>query len=387
MLTRRSVLLAGAALMTMAADTSAEARAAAWLAAWDAQGIHRTATDGDQRGADWLAATASALGATVTSETFALQRIDPGPSFVEFADTRIDGVPLFDAPDTRPEGVSDVAVLAYGPRAVYAPDFVEARRASTAAAWVVPTAGDAPGLALLNAEHFNAPFGPPVLQVPSEAHDALFAAAKAGARLRVVVQATRVPARASNTVILLPGRDRTRPPVVVMTPRSSWFQSTAERGGGLVCWLESLRALLANPPGCDTILTANSGHELGHIGLDAFMAERAGWETQARWVHFGANIGAANSKLAIMSGHADMAAAMADALRQGGRPADQIAPTTNVPFGESRDIHRAGGRYVTLVGSNTLFHLPQDRLPHAVDLPAITRIAAGAAQMVVNLTR
>jgi len=39
------------------------------------------------------------------------------------------------------------------------------------------------------------------------------------------------------------------------------------------------------------------------------------------------------------------------------------------------------------VGSNTLFHLPQDRLPHAVDLPAITRIAAGAAQMVVNLTR
>ena len=55
MLTRRSVLLAGAALMTMAADTSAEARAAAWLAAWDAQGIHRTATDGDQRGADWLA--------------------------------------------------------------------------------------------------------------------------------------------------------------------------------------------------------------------------------------------------------------------------------------------------------------------------------------------
>ena len=102
---------------------------------------------------------------------------------------------------------------------------------------------------------------------------------------------------------------------------------------------------------------------------------------------FGANIGAANSKLAIMSGHADMAAPMAAALRQAGHPADQVAPTTSVPFGESRDIHRAGGRYVTLVGSNTLFHLPQDRLLHAVDLPAIARIAAGAAQMVLNLTR
>ena len=387
MLTRRSVLLAGAALMTMAADTPDEARAAEWLAAWDSQGTHRTATPGDQRGADWLAETARAMGASVASETFDLQRIDPGPSFVTVDGTRIDGVPLCDAPNTPPGGVSDVAVLSYGPRAVYAADFVQARRASTAGAWVVPTAGDAPGLALLNAEHFNAPFGPPVLQVPSEANDLLFAAAQRKARLHVVVDSTRVPAQASNTVVLIPGRDRTRPPVVVMTPRSSWYQSTAERGGGLVCWLEVLRALLANPPGCDTILIANSGHELGHIGLDAFMAARAGWETQARWVHFGANIGAANSKLAIMSGHADMAAPMAAALRQAGHPADQVAPTTSVPFGESRDIHRAGGRYVTLVGSNTLFHLPQDRLLHAVDLPAIARIAAGAAQMVLNLTR
>jgi hypothetical protein len=57
-----------------------------------------------------------------------------------------------------------------------------------------------------------------------------------------------------------------------------------------------------------------------------------------------------------------------------------------VPSGETRDIHRAGGRYLTLVGSNRWFHLPQDRWPHSVDVPAITRIAAASAQIVLALS-
>jgi hypothetical protein len=58
-----------------------------------------------------------------------------------------------------------------------------------------------------------------------------------------------------------------------------------------------------------------------------------------------------------------------------------------VPSGETRDIHRAGGRYVTLVGSNPWFHLPQDRWPHTVEADAVTRIAAAAGALVVDLTR
>ena len=41
---------------------------------------------------------------------------------------------------------------------------------------------------------------------------------------------------------------------------------------------------------------------------------------------------------------------------------------------------------ITLVGTNTLFHLPQDRWPCAVDVPVIERVAAGAAAMVHALT-
>jgi hypothetical protein len=40
-----------------------------------------------------------------------------------------------------------------------------------------------------------------------------------------------------------------------------------------------------------------------------------------------------------------------------------------------------------LVGSNPLFHLPQDRWPHAVDTDAVTGVAAAAAALVVKLTR
>jgi hypothetical protein len=55
--------------------------------------------------------------------------------------------------------------------------------------------------------------------------------------------------------------------------------------------------------------------------------------------------------------------------------------------GPVRRRTRAGGRYLTLVGSNPLFHLPEDRWPHAVDTDAVTGIAAAAAALVVKLTR
>jgi hypothetical protein len=74
-------------------------------------------------------------------------------------------------------------------------------------------------------------------------------------------------------------------------------------------------------------------------------------------------------------------------LARVGQKLDVAAPKTLVPTGETRDIHRAGGRYLTLVGSNPLFHLPQDRWPHAVDAAVVARVAAAAAATVVGLTR
>lgn len=368
-----------------------------WLRAWDSQGFHRTGTDGDEAGAVWLAREAAALGAAVTSETFALDRIDPVDACLELEDGRIDAVPVFDAPPTGPDGVSGVlgpagsdaaiGVAELWPRSVYSGEYQRLRRNASHRALVIVSRGSRPGLGLLNAESFRSPYGAPAIQVASDARAAMLTGAATGSIARLVAHYRRTTASARNIVVTIAGRDRACPPVVVMTPRSSWWQSTAERGGGLVCWLRSLHALLIAPPAMDVVLTANSGHELGHLGLDAFLARRPGWERDALWVHWGANLGAAGGRLTVMSTSDELRALAARELARAGQPPDALAAKTEVPSGETRDIHRAGGRYVTLVGSNPWFHLPQDRWPHAVDVDAVDRIAGAAARLVVALTR
>ena len=355
-----------------------------WLSAWDSHAPHRTGTAGDHAGAAWLTDAARALGATVIHETFMLDRLDPGDTYLEVDGTRIPGVPVFDAPATPGvTGVtgSDIAVATLAPGAVYTGEYRRLREDAGHTALVIVCHGTQPGMGLLNAEQFGTPYGAPAIHVETPI--------PFGRPARLVSQSTRTRAGASNVVVTLKGTDPSRAPVVVMTPRSSWWQSTAERGGGIVCWLETLRALLAAPPVCDVVLTANSGHELGHLGLDAFIARRPGWDRQsgAIWVHYGANIGAAGGALSVLSADDDMRAGMQAALTQAGRPPDTMAPKTLVPSGETRDIHKAGGRYATLVGTNAWFHLPSDRYPATVDVPAIVRIARGAAAMVVDLTR
>jgi hypothetical protein len=382
---------------TISAPGAAQACAARWLSAWDAQGAHRTATPGDTAGAEWLAREAAALGAEVSVEEFALDRLDPVAAYLEIERQRIEAEPAFDAPATGPEGIAgrlgrDIAFAELSPRAVYSGEFERARRQGGDRALVILCAGEAPGMALLNAERFRRPYGAPAIHVASEARGAVLAAAGRGAPARLVSHSRRTPATARNIVAALPGSRRDRPPLVIMTPRSSWWQSTAERGGGLVCWLESLRALIAMPPARPVVFTANSGHELGHLGLDDFLARRPGWDRPADaggavWLHYGANIGAAGGALSLMSNGEDLRGLAESELIRAGQPPYSIAPKTTVPSGETRDIHLAGGRYLTFIGSNPLFHLPQDRWPHAVDLAVVIRAAAAAAGIAVALTR
>ena len=219
-----------------------EARAAEWLAAWDAQGTHRTATIGDEAGADWLLAEASRLGATPACEEFTVDRLDPVAAYLEIDGTRIAGEPVFDAPATDTDGVTGalgpiggqavIGVAELSPHIVYTPDY-QRLRDGRQHGLVIICQGVRPGLGLLNAEQFRHPYGAPAIQIPSEAREMVLAAAARGAPARLVVASRRTSARARNVVVKISGQDPTRTPLVVMTPRSSWWQSTAERGGGL----------------------------------------------------------------------------------------------------------------------------------------------------------
>ena len=379
-----------------------QARATTWLKAWDSQGTHRTATAGDLAGAEWLGQEAIALGAEVWVEEFALDRLDLVSCFVEFGVRQLAAVPVFDTPGTEDVGIAgrlgpiggdaEIGVAELSPRAVYSGEFERMRRASRHRAIVVVCAGDRPGMGLLNAEQFRDPYGPPAVHVSSTDRPRVFESMAQRRPARLVSVSKHTAAKARNIVATMRGADRDRPPLVVMTPRSSWWQSTAERGGGIVCWLESLRALAAAPSAGDVMFTANSGHELGHLGLDDFVARRPGWDRPpaqggATWIHYGANLGAIGGQLSVVSPNDDLRELAQTELALCGRPPDSLAPKSLVPSGETRDIHRAGGRYLTLVGTNPFFHLPQDRWPHAVDAEAVARIAAAAARVTLRLSR
>ena len=256
------------------------ARARRWLQAWDGQGPHRTGTAGDEAGAAWLAGEIERLGVVAANEEWPFDRLDPIACLLDIDGFRIEGVPVFDAPPTGADGIAGrlgpagsaaaIGVVELPPQAVYSGEFEKLRREPGHRALVIVCRGVRPGLGLINAERFREPYGAPAIHVTSEARAAVLSATARGAEVRLVSASRRVRARARNIVATLPGRDRGRPPTVIMTPRSSWWQSTAERGGGIVCWLETLRALSAEPPVGPVVFTANSGHELGHLGLDDF---------------------------------------------------------------------------------------------------------------------
>ncbi len=274
------------------------------IAAYDGQGIHRTGTAVDDASARWLADEIKRIGVTPELVPFSLDRIDVVTARATVAGISYEGLPRFDGPATGADGISgrlgrlgsnaEIALTvtsARGDRSVEAE-----RRARGHQAMLNITLGDPPGLTPINADDFTRPFGPPVLQLSSEYRSALEQAAKAGAEATVVIETRRTPAEACNVMARIAGRKPDLAPLVVMTPRSGWWQCASERGGGLVLFLEIMRAVQAAAPARSVIFTANSGHELGHLGLDAFIHAEPGLVKQAHcWIHLGANFAAAIS--------------------------------------------------------------------------------------------
>ena len=113
----------------------------------------------------------------------------------------------------------------------------------------------------------------------------------------LVAHATPAATHAYNVIAAVNGRRTNLDPVIVMTPRSGWWNCASERGGGLACWLEIARAVNEARPARTVRFIASSGHELGHFGLDAFLQNQPKLiKSAAAWMHLGANIGAAGGR-------------------------------------------------------------------------------------------
>jgi hypothetical protein len=365
--------------------------------AYEEQGFHRTGTEVDRVSGNWLANEVRRIGAEPTLEEFSLSRVDPVGASLVVNDREIEGLPFFDGGCTGPAGISGplgtldsdapIGLTEIPPNAAATGALGDARRQNRHQAIVAVTCGARPGFCPSNADSFLRPFGPPVLQVASEAAPFLADCARQSANALLTAHVERTPTRAFNVITLVPGKDRSAAPVVVMTPRSGWWGCASERGGGLACWLEIMRAVRDARAVRDVLFVASSGHELGHLGIDAFIERRPGLVSAAKaWMHLGANIGAAQGPGNNLQASDDaMESMMAEAMSEAGLRIDRRLARGAVPRGEAENVHRGGGRYISIIGNNDLFHNRSDRGADAVDLQVIERFAGALAMVATSL--
>ncbi|MBX9826127.1 MAG: hypothetical protein K2Y27_14185 [Xanthobacteraceae bacterium] len=372
-------------------------RIGAVIHAYEEQGFHRTGTDADRTSGDWLANEVRQIGLDPALEEFPLSRVDPVGASLVVNDRRIEGLPLFDGTFTTPAGIAGtlgglnseapIAFAELPPNGAEAGAFGAARRQSRHEAIVAATRGVRPGFCPSNADSFLRPFGPPVLQVSSEEAEFLAGCARRGAKALLTAHVERTQTHAFNVVTVVSGTDKGAAPLVVMTPRSGWWACASERGGGLACWLEIMRAVHAAKPVRDVLFVASSGHELGHLGLDAFIERRGGLVPAAKaWIHLGANIGAALGPGNILqASDDDLESMMVEAMTKFELGIDRRLARGTAPLGEAVNVHRGGGRFISIIGHNDLFHNPSDRGPDVIDLQVIERFASAFASVATSL--
>jgi hypothetical protein len=78
---------------------------------------------------------------------------------------------------------------------------------------------------------------------------------------------------------------------------------------------------------------------------------------------------------------------MAEAMTKAGLRIDRRLPRGSVPRGEAENVHRGGGRYISIIGNNDLFHNTSDQGVEAVDLNVIERFASALAMVTASLAR
>jgi hypothetical protein len=418
---RRAFLVAGSRAMVLALAASASAssplfakqltssadgleqRLADAIEAYDAQGNHRTATAVDNGSAEWLARRIRQSGVQPSLESFTLSRIDPLSCHLRIAGRRIEGVPLFDGTFTGAEGVhgtlgplgsgADIVVVETEPFTLIEPrkelggPAAEARRGPHKGV-IILTRGSRPGLFLLNAPSFKAPFGPPALQISSAESQWLMARAQERAEVSLVAQVERTTTQAVNVTARITGSDPGLAPLIVTTPRSGWWECASERGGGLACWLEAIGTLAAGEPARDCLFAAFSGHEIGFLGIEAYLVPRPDLMKRAHaWIHLGANIGAPRQPNQVHISDAFLESWITAALEKEGLSVNHKAESGSVPRGEAGTIHRGGARYVALVCGTEVFHNTADRWPDAVDVAMVARYARSFATGALELAQ
>ena len=372
--------------------------AARLVAAFDASGVHRVGTPGDLASGAWFAAEAAQSGVAMARLPVPIQCTLVEEAYLACAGLRIDGLPMFDSPACAgvsgtlcaSDGQGDIGFAAFPSNAasIKSQPLEHLRRATRHAALVVATRVTGDSLAPINAQYYTTPFGPPVLQVAGMHHAFLAEQAARNTPVQLVSRYRREAVDSFN-IAAHAASGTSVPPIAVVTPRTGWWESTAERAGGMVAWLAALHAAgqlqRAGQLTRDVMAWATCGHELGHLGLQELIQRHLPLITGAHyWLHLGANLGSAGTlTLMVRAVDAVEAQIMRDLLVAEGYPAQHILvePGSTIS-GEGHDLMHLGAKVLSLAGSNRHFHAASDRWPANINAPGIASIARAVARWI-----
>lgn len=244
----------------------------------------------------------------------------------------------------------------------------------------------------------------PVILVGKQSGAGVVTAAEAQESANVVLQAQTGVACDRDVWGVLPGREPSRR-VFVGTPASSMVPAASERGSGDAILLGLARHYAELPLSQrpeTLVFLFTTGHEVGYLGLPAFIAAKGSWFTDAdAYVHLGSSLGAPTAtEAADGTVTVDPVADPSGVLHYSENPLiESIFPTAfsesgvTLPAtpghvatgGEQVDAYTNGVPTIGFSGGSLYFHTAAD-LPSTIDPTLLTEEAEGFRRTIDAIT-
>lgn len=253
-------------------------------------------------------------------------------------------------------------------------DFLEARASKKYEAVIRVNDSKIGGFTFINAFNYEKPTSVLALQVGSQY--ANFFKDNLGKKIVIDVEIKKNKSKAFNIYATIFGKDRSLDPITIITPYTGWSYTVSERGGGIAAWLELLKHFHKERPLRTIIFSANSGHELNHIGNKAFISRFPEVSQSKIWFHLGANWG---SKTAV-----PMIQTSSKEIFDNTKKIHELynfevhfSDYNKKPIGEAKEIHNIKNNFISILDfqrTNIYFHNDLDRWPESVDVKKTNEI-------------
>ena len=276
-------------------------------------GEHRTATEVDLRTSQWLIEQLRAAGLKATSESFSLRQFFMRQTRLTIGEKPVRAFPLWFPRSTGPDPINGtlavfeksaeqgplrgkVALVTFPAEAGTAlvkgsihSEIILAASKAGASSVVAVTEGATKEIVALNSPAGAEPWPIPVVLVGPRDEPSLIAAARSSAKTSLLLDGEDDrDTQAKNVIARV---DRGKDLIVVSTPQSGWFRCAGERGPGIALFLGLARWASRRASGASFLFVSTSGHEIGGLGMSAFLKELAPAPDRVLcWIHLGAGI-------------------------------------------------------------------------------------------------